>query len=100
MQAKAARMLAWAPRESPAASVNSAPVPGVATMTNDVTRKARLMLVDGTCSEESQTGVVLEPRSRSDDSRSGSGLLFAEHVEQRCGVKVAATHGYDDALAL
>ena len=45
VHANAARMLARAPRVSPAAIVYSAPVPGVATMTSEVIRKARLMSV-------------------------------------------------------
>ena len=43
VQPAAAIRLARAPRDKPAAIVNSAPVPGVATMTSDVNKKATLI---------------------------------------------------------
>src|SRR5262249_41101561 len=42
VQANAASTLARGPRDRPADSVKSAPVPGVATMTSDVTRKVQV----------------------------------------------------------
>jgi hypothetical protein len=48
VQPAAATRLARAPRESPAVIVNSAPVPGVATITSDVSRKARLTTTSST----------------------------------------------------
>ena len=45
VQAKAARTLAAAPRDNPAAMVYTAPVLGVAMMTNEVSKKVRVSML-------------------------------------------------------
>src|SRR6202042_3145349 len=98
VQPKAATILARAPRDTPAESVMSAPVPGIATITSEVNRKAKLTKPAYRPSASARAPL---PRTlTSVDSRSHGDLTAAERVraterqsEPRCprAAKAAVT---------